>query len=63
MCEINPKHSAFFRIEAFTSDAHMSKAIFYGEVLHRLLEMEMELNKDGRFRFHIHTIGDEGIEL
>lgn len=54
MCEINPKHKAFFRLEAYTSDPFISADTFVTNVMERLLTAERELNKDGRFRFHIH---------
>jgi hypothetical protein len=54
MCEINPKHSAFFKLEAFTSDPDMSEKEFTNEVMQRLFNAEQQLNADGRFRFHIH---------
>lgn len=54
MCEINPAHSAFFRLEAFTSHRDMTQEQFTHEVMTRLLEAEIKLNEDGRFRFHIH---------
>jgi hypothetical protein len=54
MCEINPKHSAFFKLEAFTSNPDMSKEEFTNEVMMRLFAVEQTLNMDGRFRFHIH---------
>lgn len=53
MCEINPKHKAFFRLEAFTSH-DMTEQQFTTEVMERLLNVELKLNADGRFRFHIH---------
>lgn len=55
MCEINPKHAAYFRLEAFTSDPNMSTEEFTRGVMARLLQVEMQLNADGRFRFHIHA--------
>lgn len=60
MCEINPKHSAFFRLEAFTSH-DMTATQFIAEVMDRLIKVEQDLNADGRFRFHIHEaplVGD-----
>lgn len=53
MCEINPKHKAFFRLEAFTSH-DMTEDQFMEAVSAKLLAAEMVLNEDGRFRFHIH---------
>lgn len=53
MCEINPKHSAFFKLEAFTS-VNMTEQEFQNLVIDKLLKIEMQLNKDARFRFHIH---------
>jgi hypothetical protein len=55
MCEINPTHKAFFRLEAFTSNSKMTAEEFEAEIAQRLLEAEMKLNEDGRFRFHIHN--------
>ena len=60
MCEIYPKHAAFFRLEAFTSNPNMSRDEFDNEVLKRVLKVEQQLNADGRFRFHIHDEKDEG---
>lgn len=54
MCEINPKHSMFFDLEVFTSNPNITKEEFEYNVLSRLLEAEMQLNADGKFRFHIH---------
>lgn len=54
MCEINPKHARYFRLEAFTSNPDMSEKEFEREVMARLFEIEQVLNADGRFRFHIH---------
>lgn len=59
MCELNPKHQLFFRLEAFTSNPDETKEQFEQEVAKRLFEAEMELNKDGRYRFHIHTEGPQ----
>jgi len=53
MCEINPKHKAFFRLEAFTSH-DMTEDQFVEAVMTKLLTIEQKLNEDGRFRFHIH---------
>jgi len=54
MCEINPKHKMFFRLEAFTSSPDMTAEEFITEVAIKLLAVEIELNRDMRFRFHIH---------
>jgi hypothetical protein len=54
MCEINPKHAAYFRLEAFTSNPDMTAEQFTHQVMERLLQVEQQLNADGRFRFHIH---------
>lgn len=54
MCEINPKHTLIFRLEAYTSDPRMTKAEFERAVVEKLMKTEMELNKDMQFRFHIH---------
>ena len=63
MCEINPAHKAFFRLEAFTSDPNMTAERFTNEVMRRLLDVEQILNADGRFRFHIHARGIEDATL
>jgi hypothetical protein len=54
MCEINPVHTSIFRLEAFTSDSSMTFEEFENLIAQKLLEVEVELNKDMRFRFHIH---------
>lgn len=54
MCEINPKHSAFFRLEVYTSNPTMTREKFLEIVAERLLKAEMELNKSGDIRVHIH---------
>lgn len=53
MCEINPKHKAFFRLEAFTS-VPMTEAEFAQAIAEKLVAVEVQLNKDARFRFHVH---------
>jgi hypothetical protein len=55
MCELNPKHSAFFDLEAFTSDPDMTEDEFRKQIAQKLFNVEVELNKDGQFRFHIHS--------
>jgi hypothetical protein len=59
MCEINPKHTQIFRLEAFTSNPKMTREEFDREVRERLLQAEIALNADGKFRFHIHEGGRE----
>jgi hypothetical protein len=54
MCEINPTHAAYFKLEAFTSNPKMTREEFDQQVAQKLLEVEMKLNEDGKFRFHIH---------
>jgi hypothetical protein len=54
MCEINPTHTLIFRLEAFTSHPTMTSEEFTSEVMDRLLKTEMDLNADGKFRFHVH---------
>lgn len=56
MCEINPKHKKFFRLEVFTSHPTMTEEEFTNEIMSRLLSLEMNLNYDGKFRFHVHEI-------
>lgn len=53
MCEINPKHKKFYRLEAFTSH-DMTEYEFEYAVAMKLVSIENQLNEDGRFRFHIH---------
>ncbi|MGD9631408.1 MAG: hypothetical protein AB7V18_19385 [Pyrinomonadaceae bacterium] len=59
MCEINPKHSAYFRLEAFTSH-NITREEFDRQVAERLMAAEQALNADGAFRFHIHEGMVEG---
>lgn len=54
MCEINPAHTLIFRLEAFTSNSKMTREEFEREVMERVLQAEMTLNSDGKFRFHVH---------
>ncbi len=54
MCEINPKHKRFFRLEVYTSNPNISQQDFEAQIMQKLLDTEMKLNEDGRFRFHIH---------
>ena len=56
MCEINPKHTRIFRLEAFTSHPDMTRDEFDAEVLKKVLDVEQVLNLDGRFRFHVHEM-------
>lgn len=58
MCEINPKHKMFFKLEVFTSHP-MSKEEFEKIVLPKVLKVEQELNKDGRIRVHIHDLEEK----
>lgn len=58
MCEINPKHAAFFRLEAFTSNPEMTREQFDQAVAERLFAVEQQLNADGALRFHIHESTD-----
>lgn len=53
MCEINPRHSAKFILEAFTTHP-MTKEEFEDRVREKLVNTEITLNEDGSFRFHIH---------
>lgn len=54
MCEINPKHSLFFRLEAFTANPYQTKEDFDKEVMDIVMALEMQLNESGKYRFHIH---------
>lgn len=60
MCEINPKHSAEFKLEVFTSNPDITREQFERQVLERVLEAEMKLNADGQFRFHVHELSKLG---
>lgn len=44
------------RLEAYTSNPKITKKEFNNEIRERVLMVEQELNKDGKFRFHIHEI-------
>jgi hypothetical protein len=46
MCEINPKHSAFFRLEVFTSNPKITSDQFLAEVLIKTLHMYIVLIED-----------------
>lgn len=61
MCEINPAHTIIFRLECFTSDRKMTAQQFVTQVMTRLLKAEMDLNADGKFRFHIHEMPSEDL--
>lgn len=56
MCEINPKHSRFFRLEAFTANPACTAEQFEKDVMTRVFNAEQLLNADGQYRFHIHEI-------
>jgi hypothetical protein len=58
MCEINPKRSAYFTLEFFTSQ-DMTRDDWNQLVYERLLMLEQELNKDGRVRVHVHESDSE----
>lgn len=58
MCEINPKHKKFFKLEVFTSNPNQTEDEFNREVAERVLFVEQWLNSDGRYRFHIHEFED-----
>ena len=52
MCAINPKQEAHFTISVYTS-LDMDKDEFMNLVGNRLVEMEAELNRDMRLRWHV----------
>lgn len=54
MCEINPTHKKFFRLEVFTSHPAMTEEEFIQLLSIKLLDTEMTLNASGMLRFHIH---------
>lgn len=53
MCEINPKHSKFFRLEFFTTKP-MTKDEWDKLIYSKVLEIEYEFNKSGEIRVHVH---------
>ena len=53
MCEINPKHKKFFRLEFFTN-LSMSEEDFLQIVYAYALAMEQTMNEDARIRVHVH---------
>ena len=55
MCEINPKHSKFFRLEFFTSKP-ITKEEWNSLVYPKVLKLEQELNQSGVIRVHIHEV-------
>ena len=62
MCEINPAHKAVFRLELFTSDSRLTEGHWRDIVHEAVLLAEMELNKRGHIRCHIHEVTDEQIK-
>lgn len=59
MCEINPAHKAKFTLELFTSDRRISDLAWRDMVNEAVIKVEMELNKTGEIRCHIHEVEDE----
>jgi predicted nuclease of predicted toxin-antitoxin system len=55
MCEINPKHKAFFKIEAFTT-ANINDSEFMELVCKELSMLELQLNSNSSIRYHIHEM-------
>lgn len=56
MCEINPKHTKFYRVELFTSQP-LSEAEWQGVALEvdiELVKFEQACNESGRVRVHVH---------
>lgn len=51
MCSINPKHQMHFTIGAYTSNPDITQEEFQKQVIEKLFQAELELNKDMRFRF------------
>jgi len=54
MCEINPVHKKFFRLEVYTSNTEMTVEEFEIAVASKLIKIKQQLNQDMMFRFHIH---------
>jgi len=54
MCEINPKHKSFFRLEFFTS-WDIPKEDWDNLLMEALLRIEMQINEKGNIRCHIHS--------
>ena len=52
MCAINPKHQKHFSLSVYTS-VDMGDARFENEVARKLLGLEIMLNRDMEFRWHI----------
>lgn len=59
MCEINPKHKKFFRLEFF-STVEMPERLWQEATAAIANHWEQEVNKGGPIRCHIHEIEDEG---
>jgi hypothetical protein len=61
MCEINGAYRRVYRLEVFSAPLSVVNGVqkfseedFIKQISEKLVLAEMELNKDGRFRFHIH---------
>ena len=57
MCEINPTHGKKFVLEFWTSE-HMTEQAWLATIMPMVLEMEMNANKSGKVRVHIHEMED-----
>jgi hypothetical protein len=55
MCEINPKRSAFYKLEFFTSQ-EITEEQWQEMVMKRLLELEQQFNERGDVRVHVHEV-------
>lgn len=54
MCAINPKHQTSFIIKVYTSDLNnQGEAVFLDLVMEKILQAEIELNRDARLRWHV----------
>lgn len=52
--KVHYKHSAYFKLEVYTTNPRISEERFLKIVSEKLLAIEMLLNEDMQFRFHIH---------
>ena len=52
MCAINPKRQAHFTVSIYTS-LDMDESEFMNLVGNKLVELEAELNRDMRLRWHV----------
>ncbi len=53
MCAINPRFKKRIVLDVYTSDPNMSKEEFDQLILEKSFATEVELNSDGRLRWHV----------